>query len=214
MRHLSFTLIELLIVIAIISILASLLTPALNKAKGKAKQIQCRQNQRQIGLAIGNYMNDYSGFFPQKYPDRWTQRLSTEGYFGKDQWALLHPWTGQADPACVYVCPTEYEVDPYKVFYFQGHMGTYGDNGNVLPYSRYFRPVRGRLSDTPALGEVVSTKKDYTQRTDSEYCFVSAANLTDYPTRFKHSKAMNTLYCDLHTGAIHFEDAPSVPYWP
>jgi len=62
--NLSFTLIELLIVIAIIAILASILLPALNKAREKAKALSCKNTMKTISSATVFYANDNCDFFP------------------------------------------------------------------------------------------------------------------------------------------------------
>lgn len=61
-RKLSFTLIELLIVISIIAILTALLMPALSKSKMKVKEIVCKNNMKQIGTSFVMYADDNAGY--------------------------------------------------------------------------------------------------------------------------------------------------------
>jgi len=97
---LTFTLIEMLVVIAIISILASMLAPALVNAQHAAKAIACSSNLKNLSTAETMYSSDYKliawndennniiggggfwlvlanfGYFPARPPDVW----SWEGY--------------------------------------------------------------------------------------------------------------------------------------
>lgn len=60
----SFSLIELLVVVAIISILASMLMPALSKARSVSLKAKCAGNLKQIGTGVGYYGNDYDNYVP------------------------------------------------------------------------------------------------------------------------------------------------------
>ena len=64
MNELTFTLIELLIVVAVIAILAAMLLPALGKARNKAKSISCISNLKQVSQLFAMYAGDYDGFCP------------------------------------------------------------------------------------------------------------------------------------------------------
>ena len=63
-KRVTFTLIELLIVIAIIAILAAMLLPALNAARESARVTSCASKLKQIMLATTLYADDNKGYFP------------------------------------------------------------------------------------------------------------------------------------------------------
>lgn len=66
-KRISFTLIELLMVVAIIAILASLLLPSLRNARMTSKQIKCSSNMKNINVAYLTYAGDYDSFMPPSY---------------------------------------------------------------------------------------------------------------------------------------------------
>ncbi|OGV48836.1 MAG: hypothetical protein A2017_14245 [Lentisphaerae bacterium GWF2_44_16] len=82
-KFLTFTLIELLIVISIIAILAAMLLPALKKARDSVKTISCLNRQKQTGLAVQSYMSDFSSYFHSPSDSnmvKWTNCLINNDY--------------------------------------------------------------------------------------------------------------------------------------
>lgn len=68
-KKVTFTLIELLMVICIIAILTSILLPALKKARETTRRTCCASNQRQVAVEFCSYCADYGGALPLVAPD-------------------------------------------------------------------------------------------------------------------------------------------------
>jgi prepilin-type processing-associated H-X9-DG protein/prepilin-type N-terminal cleavage/methylation domain-containing protein len=83
----SFTLIELLIVVAIMAVLMSLLLPVLGRARETARRASCLSNMHQMCLAIQSYVGNYNGFFPPA-------ALDTFGIMSDTQyaWDFIRSW--------------------------------------------------------------------------------------------------------------------------
>ncbi len=60
LRHIGFTLVELLVVISIIALLMAVLLPALAKAREQAKRVVCMSGIRQLTVAWGLYADTYN----------------------------------------------------------------------------------------------------------------------------------------------------------
>lgn len=80
--RLSFTLVELLIVISILAILISLLSPSLRKAFDTAHTITCTNNQKNIVQIVMRYSEDFNGYMhAENRPKLATDPTGAEFYF-------------------------------------------------------------------------------------------------------------------------------------
>jgi prepilin-type N-terminal cleavage/methylation domain-containing protein len=61
---LSFTLVEMLVVLAIVGILMALLLPTLAMVRERARAMSCRSNLHQLGMAMQLYVDDHNEQFP------------------------------------------------------------------------------------------------------------------------------------------------------
>lgn len=134
---LSFTLIELIVVISIISFLCALLLPALGSAREKGRQVCCASNMRQIYLGLDFYSGDYNGWYmayshsykpPGVTNGTWPAMLTGLGY-ASGRLVIPKPY-GTIDVSNIFLCPSD-KRDSFEV----GRNGalSYGLNSSWEP---------------------------------------------------------------------------------
>lgn len=153
--YLSFTLIELLMIMAIIALLVSMLFPALKKARETANRITCTNNMKNVGLATTMYVTDNEDYLPIY---DWTGShfykfltylgipyKNTKYYFNypsamkffscpsvKEPWNINHTY-GTA-PASFSGLPLAYSYAPTLTAYNQSAIPSTGRYGGVIAY--------------------------------------------------------------------------------
>ena len=186
-RQLSFTLIEVLLIVVIIAILAAMLLPALSKAKEKALMSQCANNVRQLSVAMILYADDYDDLLPMAHDSiPWTSSNPV-------------PWMRMLfdyyQTTNILRCPQLCRVYRHSQYnYFMGSRAAYGETGGdaSVCMSKILFPSQYVLSGDCNYGIFVASDADPDNYSQDTLFY------DDMPV---HGGWVNVLFADGHVRA-------------
>lgn len=213
--ELTFTLLELLIVIAIIMLLMGMLLPALNTARKKVQSISCASNLKQIGICMHAYTMDNNNYFT-RLPNYHIQCL--EDYTGIKYRSSVTD-SIPVSSSKIFYCPSDIER---KNTLLKFSCSSYGvnfymcseNNNYVMDDPEHFRS-RGWM-------KITSWKKDLSVRTymtdawrkiksgviftTSLYPYYASGDATDQMLDFRHGRQANSLALAGNVFSVKYED--------
>lgn len=223
-RIISFTLIELMIVVSIIVILMSILLPALKNARERTSSIACLGNLKQFGLAFTSYSDDNNNWLPQdpndgKSTNRWdTQLMEFLNYSLNSGPEIYHCPSGKTNDN--YITDGLWHSRGYDMNRYVGRAG----ESAASETDKYMRS--GFLSRMPApsrLGVIFDlwtnsdTQEEYKVQgpsSTSYYLLKVYASTNHYGYRHQLYKGLNCVFADGHVDWVQNSNPGSEEGYP
>jgi prepilin-type N-terminal cleavage/methylation domain-containing protein/prepilin-type processing-associated H-X9-DG protein len=206
----SFTLIELMVVISIIAILGSILLPALNTAREIARGITCKNQIKQLGQYTIFYANDYTDYMPYCFSNALTESYcDSVNLLPSSQYVGYRAFYKNFTSKSIYRCPS-----------FEKNLTSYSYVGYGYNYLYYFNGARKTtMIKTPSTAMLMLEKGWDSSQTSNYpwyavYAMPGTANYLGTSLGKRHNGRGNIVYIDNHTGDWKISlPAGTDPFW-